>query len=227
MRAIIKFTKEENIRYISHLDILRMFQRAVKRAELPVSYSCGFNPHMLIGFACALPTGALSMAEYAEIRLDRELDCGMIKDRLNAVMPKGCRILGVKEIAEGYPSLMAVVSRAEYSIEITDRSADGLIAELVAAAAAASEITVNKKTKKGVKPTDIRGMIHNLDYSEGAIHCVLDAGNSVNLRPDTLMEYFSGGLECFPEYRIIRTAMYIAQSGEIIDAFSAGGDSFD
>ena len=227
MRAIIKFTKEENIRYISHLDILRMFQRAVKRAELPVSYSCGFNPHMLIGFACALPTGALSMAEYAEIRLDRELDCGMIKERLNAVMPKGCRILGVKEIFEGYPSLMAVVSRAEYSIEITDRSADGLIAELVAAAAAASEITVNKKTKKGVKPTDIRGMIHNLDYSEGAIHCVLDAGNSVNLRPDTLMEYFSRGLECFPECRIIRTALYIAQGGEIIDAFSAGGDSFD
>ena len=67
------FNKGENIRYISHLDILRLFQRAAVRAELPMSYSQGYNPHMLIGFACALPTGAMSEAEYGELTLAASL----------------------------------------------------------------------------------------------------------------------------------------------------------
>ncbi len=223
MRAIIKFSKEENIRYISHLDILRMFQRAVKRAELPVSYSLGFNPHMLIGFACALPTGALSEAEYAEIKLDKDVSAQEISDRLNRVMPLGCRVILTAILPDEYPSLMAVVNAAEYRIDIKQRSADSLLTELVNDVCASNQIIINKKTKKGIKPTNIRPMIKQISYSDGAMRCKLDAGNNANLRPDSLMQYFSDRLDCFPDYTITRTALYIIQNQEEIDAMKAGG----
>ena len=223
MRAIIKFTKEENIRFISHLDILRMFQRAVKRAELPVSYSLGFNPHMLIGFACALPTGAMSQAEYAEMRLDTDVSTLEILQKLNNVLPKGCRVLDVSELPAEYPSLMAVVTAAEYKIDIKQRCAYSLIKELVDAAMSSKEIVISKKTKKGIKPTDIRPMIKEISFSDGAIYCMLDAGNNANLRPDSLMRYFADQFDCFPDYVITRTALFIAENETVIDAMSAAG----
>lgn len=223
MRAIIKFTKEENIRFISHLDILRMFQRAVKRAGLPVSYSLGFNPHMLIGFACALPTGAMSLAEYAEIRLDTDIPTYEILQRLNNVLPNGCRVLDISTLPAEYPSLMAVVEAAEYKIDIMQRGADSLIKELVDEVMSSKEFVISKKTKKGFKPTDIRPIIKEMSFSEGAIYCRLSAGNNANLRPDSLMRYFSDQFDCFPDYVITRTALFITENGLVIDAMSAAG----
>lgn len=221
MRAMMCFNKGENIRYISHLDILRLFQRAAVRAELPMSYSQGYNPHMLIGFACALPTGAMSEAEYGELTLSCELECEEIMKRLNAVLPLGCKISLVKRLPENYPSLMAIVARAEYRIEIVDKGADRLIAELVEHTNGLTEVMVNKKTKKGMKLTDIKGMIYSLEYRDGAVYCELAAGNSANLRPDTLMEYFRDQLDCFPAYRIYRTGMMLEHGG-LFDAAMAG-----
>lgn len=227
MRAIVKFSKCAPIKYISHLDILRMFQRAVKRSGLPVSYSQGFNPHMLLGFACALPTGAMSEAEYLEIRLEQDLPEAHLAERLGAVMPAGCEILGARCIPNRYKSLMAVVDRSDYRIEIKDRAADSLIAELVEHILSAEELIIQKKTKKGIKPTNIRGMIHSLCFVDGNLLCTLDSGNTANLRPDALMQHFKARLECFPQYDIVRTALYIKEGESLIDPFDAGRENHD
>lgn len=223
MRAIIKFTKEENIRYISHLDILRMFQRAIKRAALPVSYSKGFNPHMIISFACALPTGAQSLAEYADVKFDSDIDPVEVLNALNAVMPRGSRILKVNRLSEEFPSLMALVNASDYRIDINENGADKLISELVKQTVDAKEIIIDKKTKRGIKATDIRPMIRDISYHDRAIYCKLDAGNNANLRPDSLMNYFSQMLECFPEYTITRTALYINDGERVMDLAELGG----
>lgn len=224
MRAIIKFTKEENIRYISHLDILRMFQRAIKRADLPISYSKGFNPHMLISFACALPTGAQSVAEYADVRFDCDVDAETAMNALNKVMPNGSRILKINRLNDEFPSLMAVVSASEYRIDIKEKSADKLIAELIEQVNDAREIIIDKKTKKGIKATDIRPMIKEISYENMAIRCKLDAGNNANLRPDSLMNHLSEMFECFPEYTITRTALYVNDGNGETDLTLLGGN---
>lgn len=100
VRAVVKFSKGEGVKYISHLDVLRLFQRAALRAELPVSYSQGYNPHMLIGFACALPVGVISSAEYMELKLAQEIAEEKLSDRLNAVLPAGIAVLRVKAVPE-------------------------------------------------------------------------------------------------------------------------------
>ena len=71
MKLLLRLEKGEKVKYISHLDMQRLFQRALRRAKLPCAYSQGFNPHMLVSFACALPVSVCSKAEYAEVVLER------------------------------------------------------------------------------------------------------------------------------------------------------------
>jgi radical SAM-linked protein len=89
----IKYSKGEEIKYISHRDLIRAFHRAVRRAGLPVAYSQGFNPHMKISWGQALKVGAVSGGEYAEIRFERWVKPQELKARLNAVLPPGLEIL--------------------------------------------------------------------------------------------------------------------------------------
>ena len=74
MRLVVKYTKGEKVKYISHLDFMRLVQRALRRAEIPVAYSKGFNPHPRLSFASALAVGTTSDGEYLDIILEKEMD---------------------------------------------------------------------------------------------------------------------------------------------------------
>lgn len=84
----MRFAKTGRARYISHLDLIRCFQRAVCRAKLPAAYSEGFHPHMQTSFATTLPLGFLSTAEQMDLELTEELPCDAVMERLNAVLPE-------------------------------------------------------------------------------------------------------------------------------------------
>ena len=79
MKYRIKFTKVGKVRFVGHLDLLKLFQRAIKRAGIPVAYSNGFNPHQLIGFAIPLPLGMASVGEYVDVELKEEVSEDIIK----------------------------------------------------------------------------------------------------------------------------------------------------
>ena len=89
----IKYTKGEEVKFISHRDLMRVFQRAVRRAELPIAYSQGFNPHMKISWGQALKVGATSEGELATIQIDGWLKPQEVMARLNQTLPRGIAIL--------------------------------------------------------------------------------------------------------------------------------------
>lgn len=89
----IKYTKGEEVKFISHRDLMRAFQRAIRRAEIPIAYSQGFNPHMKISWGKALKVGQTSDSEYAELQLESWIKPNELMQRLNPQLPKGIEIL--------------------------------------------------------------------------------------------------------------------------------------
>ncbi len=193
MRLLLRFTKGVEVKYISHLDMQRLFQRAIRRAKLPCAYSQGFNPHMLISFACALPLGVCSNAEYVEIQLEKFVPPTECMNRLNDVLPKGVKILGATEPKEGYPNVGSVIALAEYTVSIKNsENAEEKIKNLLEK----DEILIEKKTKKGFAEVNVRNMIHKLKAENGVISATLSCSNSENLRADKLQEIlFCAGVE--------------------------------
>jgi len=92
-RIKIKFTKGEEVKFISHRDLMRTFQRAIRRAGLPILYSQGFNPHMKISWGNALKVGVVSLGEYAQLQIDGWIRPHEAMAKLNAVLPKGLEII--------------------------------------------------------------------------------------------------------------------------------------
>jgi radical SAM-linked protein len=92
-RIKIKYTKGEEVKFISHRDLMRVFQRAIRRAEIPIAYSQGFNPHMKISWGQALKVGKTSGEEYAELNIEGWIKPRELQERLNQTLPPGIEIL--------------------------------------------------------------------------------------------------------------------------------------
>lgn len=158
MRMIAAFQKTHELSYTSHLDVQRTLQRAFRRAQLPLSYSKGFNPHPKLSFSTALATGCTGDAEWFEVELEQEILPAAFIERTNAVMPNGMRITQAFEADDGIDTLSKLIRAAAYCITLhldTPASSDAVQAALDAMLAE-HEIVVDKKTKSGTKPTNIR-----------------------------------------------------------------------
>lgn len=93
LKIKVKYTKGEEIKFISHRDLMRLFQRAIRRAEIPIAYSQGFNPHMKISWGQALKVGQASNNEYAVLQLEQQIKPHELQKKLNQQLPKGVEIL--------------------------------------------------------------------------------------------------------------------------------------
>jgi len=116
MRLRIKFSKTDEMRYTSHLDLFRTWERTLRRASLPLAYSQGFKPHPRINLASALPLGFTSNCEIADIWLEREMPLGEIASAMDRAAPPGMRISEVQEIDERTPSLQSQLKASKYII---------------------------------------------------------------------------------------------------------------
>ncbi len=227
MNVRLKFTKGSEVKYISHLDLMRVFQRAIRRTGIPVSYSSGFNPHQEISFGAPLSLGVTSEAEYVDIRLAERVSLDEIKERLNSSMPDGIRILGGMELGDSVKSAMSVVTHARYRIRmsIDDVSTD-VLGESIRKFASQDSIRVMKKQpKKGfeLKEIDIKPMIVSMKLIESKegqheIECLLLSGSRGNLKPELLMEAFKGFSELdIQGIRIHREEVYAEKNGRLVD----------
>ena len=116
-KYLLIFEKSESVRWLGHLDILRTFERAIRRAGLPVAFSTGFNPRERIAFASALSTGVTAAAEPAVLELTDAVDSDALRDGLNVTLPPGIRISECKEIPEaGSRDLLNSYVRADYEV---------------------------------------------------------------------------------------------------------------
>jgi len=124
MRIRITFTKQGALRYIGHLDLHRVWERAMRRADLPISYSQGFHPQPKISLAAALPLGFSSRAEVLDVRLNEEIPTEEIFSRLKDNLPPDIRVTDVKSVDERLPALQTTVLSAAYDVHLTE-SVDG------------------------------------------------------------------------------------------------------
>ncbi|HEX8992064.1 MAG TPA: TIGR03936 family radical SAM-associated protein, partial [Anaerolineales bacterium] len=158
MRARITFSKTGALRYVGHLDLQTLWERAARRAQVPLAYSHGFHPQPKINFASALPLGFSSRAEVLDMRLQSEVDLGDLPRRLESALPPGIRILDVQQVDEAAPPLQTQVQAAEYEVSLLE-STD--IAALEKATQRLIETTNIPRTRRG-KSYDLRPLIEEL-----------------------------------------------------------------
>ncbi len=190
-RYLLCFSKFGPLRFIGHLDLLRVFQQTVRRAGLPVAYSQGFNPHQLISFALPLPLGMASGNDYAEIYFDKPVNEEEVVKSFNACCPDGLRLSLVKPFPDG-PGVAACAYAADYEWKADDT------AEVESAAIALllrKEMIIPKKTKSGIKDTDIRPDIYGIVIKPGVVFMRLSAGSQRFLNPVMVAGLLAGGTD--------------------------------
>ncbi len=198
----MKFTKTGRAKYISHLDLMRCFQRCIRRAELPIAYSEGFHPHMQIVFAAALSLGFESDYEVIELGLSEELPFEEVRSRMQAVLPEGI------DISSCYAPKhkMGQIAYAEYEVALGCDDADKLLMQWKEFVSQ-DKIVVEKKTKRGFREIDLKELTECLSEktSENALvlNLRLPAGSTVNVNPSLLIDEFGKREQVsfdFPKY---------------------------
>lgn len=207
MKARVKWTKTGVLKFIGHLDVQRYFQKALMRAELPVSFSKGMSPHQIMSFAAPLGLGMTSEGEYADISFDWTYSSEEMLRRMNAVMNEGISVLEFKEIDEKEKNCMAVTAAADYLVTFREGYYyKEAFLKRTEAFYFQEQIRVVKKTKRSEKEVDIAPLI--LDIHEqheqtampgvpgrekdvpGGIFMRLVTGSAENLKPQLVMEAF-------------------------------------
>jgi len=207
----IWFKKDGLAIYISHLDMNRCMTRAVRRAEIPLWYTEGFNPHPYMTFLMPLPLGQSGMREPLDIKIEQDdITFKQIKEKLNAVMPEGIEIVDVcKPLMKSNE-----IAAAEYQI-ITEFSSQGEAEGFAAGAQqiiASGVLNAEKRSKKGIKTVNLCDFVRSFEaeVSDSTViaKAVLASGNSVNLNPDLLMTALFAQFNAQPEKNeIIRTKL--------------------
>lgn len=206
MKIRIKFRKYGEMKFIGHLDIMRYFQKAMRRAGIPICYSEGFSPHMIMSFASPLGVGLTSDGEYLDIEVGETFSSRESIERLNSVMAQGVEVVSFRKIPDGKASnAMALLAAADYQV----RFREGMEPEAgwekkFDAFCAQSRIPVLKKTKRGERELDIRPLLYQARRQEDYIFFQLAAGSAENLKPELVMEAFglSAGI-AFPEHALL------------------------
>lgn len=201
----IRFSKGGPLCFIGHLDFLRVFQQMIRRSGVPIAYSQGFNPHQILSFALPLPLGMASGNDYADIALTAP--CEDIVARLNAVAPTGL-VVHAAYLPEGKPAA-AAAAIADYTLTAS------ITPEQISAVLNAKEIVIPKKTKSGVKDTDIRPDIINITPTEAGAILKLSAGSARFLNPLLAAEVLLGEKPCPSQF--VRQELYRqGDSGEFV-----------
>lgn len=191
MKARIKFRKNGVMKFIGHLDIMRYFQKAIRRAEIPIAFTSGYSPHMIMSFANPLGVGLTSDGEYFDIELTESIASKEAVRRLNEQMVDGMEIVSFVQIPDDKKSKgMSIVAGADYLSSVKNGSLPEDLAEKLEAFYAQNEICVVKKTKKSEKEVDIRPMIYKLECWNGGIYMRVAAGSVQNLKPELVTEAF-------------------------------------
>ena len=219
MKLIAAYQKGPEVSQISHLDIQRTLQRAFRRAGLPLLYSNGFNPHPQFSFATAAATGMSSDCEWFEVQLSEPVEPDEFVRRANAVMPVGLSVSDAFVPPEGFGSLSAKLRAAEYRVSISFYDAvqeEKLRTTLEAMLA--GEIVINKRTKGGVRPVDMRPYILrvSVEQVEGEQAALLVLGKlqaDGGLRVDAFIDALLERLDAHGAYEIHRMNLYFAEDG--------------
>ena len=193
MKIRIKFAKEGTMKFIGHLDIMRYFQKVMRRADVNIRYSEGFSPHQIMSFASPLGVGMESRGEYVDIEvLTTDSSTEMLR-RINSTMAEGMEALSYRLLPDTAANAMSIVAAADYTLRFRegyepadlDDFLNGLTDFLNQ-----DEIMVIKKTKKGEKEINIRPMVYEMKADREHIFLKIAAGSAANLKPELFMKAY-------------------------------------
>ena len=213
IRLRIKFKKDGLMRFIGHLDMMRFFQKLIRRSGLDIAYSEGFHPHQLMTFANPLGVGLCSQAEYMDIVMNSVTSQEQIIETLNKESVEGVTILAARRLPTDTINAMASVSRADYGILLKDMAYDGNfdLKPLFTAYFERESVLAEKKTKKGTKLIDMKKSVHEYRAEGREVFLSVNAGSAENIRPEFVLEqvFEYAGLELLEHsYQITRLEQY-------------------
>lgn len=225
MKLRIRFKKYGAVRFIGHLDVMRFFQKAIRRAQIDVAYTAGFSPHQIMTFAAPLGVGLTSNGEYMDIEVNSISSCQDVLERLNAVSVPGIEIVSVRMLPDGTGNAMASVAAAAYTVCFREGKAPKTdIGAVLPDFLAQEQIVITKKTKKGTRELDLKQGIFSLQYADGVFFMLVDASSGGNIKPGLVIEAIlaqSGEALQENALQIVREDMYTEQGeGKIQGAFA-------
>jgi radical SAM-linked protein len=229
----LRYAKRGKLRFTSHRDVARAFERALRRAELPMAYSQGFSPHPKISWVGAAPTGAASEAEYVEIQLVDHVDAETVRAKLDAALPVGLAVL--EGVLAGPGGLTERIEASKWRIEACGLG-DEKLRQAVQALLTVPELLVERVTKDGRRSLDARAAIVSLDVADRpALAPAADLLPSCGIlvavvrqvspavRPDDVLSALSvvAGLPLPVPAKAIRLAQGRLDDGELVDPLAA------
>ncbi len=184
-RLRVRYAKRGRARFTSHRDFCRAFERALRRAQIPMAYSSGYSPHPRISYANASPTGASTEAEYLEIGVAEVCDPGKVRDALDAALPPGLDILAVMDAAAG-ANLADLLQASNWRVDLVF-APPGVLADAVEAFLGCPSVTVERMTKSGLRSFDARAAVVKLAQSgEHELELLIRNGTPL-VRPDDVV----------------------------------------
>lgn len=189
MKARIKFRKYGVMKFIGHLDVMRFFQKVMRRADIPIAFTGGFSPHMIMSFANPLGVGVTSDGEYFDIELTEEIDMKAAVARMNDTVVEGIEIVNMVPISDDKKQTgMSIVAAADYLSSLKKgefpvdwkKKAEGFMSQ--------PSISIIKKTKKSEKEVDIKPMIYKFEVRDDSVYMQVATGSVENLKPELVMQ---------------------------------------
>ena len=207
MRAMIRFGKQPRLRFISHLDLQRFFQRALNRTGLPIAWTQGFNPHPILSFGSALALGWTSEYEILDVKLSAPMGRRRTEDAMRAALPVDLPVLEVRMVDDRHPAPMAMVRASDYEITLSGENAAATLDAAEEFLRRESVMAV-RKTKSGEREVDIRPMALLLEREGDVLSARLMLTEKDTLKPDLLVRALAeiAGAEV-PEMRIHRRCL--------------------
>ncbi|MCX5749470.1 MAG: TIGR03936 family radical SAM-associated protein [Candidatus Saganbacteria bacterium] len=180
-RIRIKYKKGDELKFIGHLDLVRLWERALRRTDLPLAYSEGFNPRQKMSFGPPLSLGITSECEFIDIYFERWNSPETVKEELNRTLPKGVEITEARNIFSGTTALTAQITTAKYQATSPDD-----IQKRIDEITASREIIVKRKDKD----VNIRPMIKTLSFVDGKLDITVQCSNTGSVKASEIFGLF-------------------------------------
>ena len=205
MRMLAVFEKGERIRHIGHLDIQRSVQRGLRRSGLPVAYSNGFNPHILVTFASALSTGACGKREIMDVTMEEDVSEQEFMEKMNRAMPPEMQLSEARAVDRKHSSLPPMLRAARHDLLIREEKYAARLIDAIPSMMARETIPAMRKTKTALKECDIKPLIFELNGEGKHLYATLVLTEWESCKPGMLMEALCREANITEEVRVLIT----------------------
>jgi radical SAM family uncharacterized protein/radical SAM-linked protein len=207
MRVRLRLSKKGIVRFISHLEQIEVFRRAIRRSKLPIAFTGGFSPNIKASYGLPLSVGQESLSEYIDLYLIEKVSLEEIKDNISKVLPSGFNLLDVKRVPLYFPSIDSLINAAEFKV-YNARISQGKIISFLDR----DKIIVTKEKKKIIKEINIRPLIKSIFIDGNDIDLILSFNREQFIKPEIVLKELYGDKIEAQNFLIERSALYIETS---------------